>query len=332
MKNVKHKGHEGHKGFYFAYFVPFVFILGACSQSSDCFREDVLCAALVTDTQGVEDQGMNQDTWAGLEQAKADGIVDRVEYIESIDSRDYEKNIAYFADLGFDTIFTVGAGMDDETLRAADLYLDSVFVGINQPASESRPNLISVTFPEDQMGFLAGALAVRITETQVVGAVCETSGIDAMWRYCEGFRAGVTLANRLLEKNVTSTVVYRENGDREKLFLDEEWGAETAQGLIRRGADVIFAAGGATGLGALQAAEAGAQTIGSESGLGGVTSVLGDASFEVRQILGSAAPSGRIRYIPLGPKFPENLTGEINLLLASLQSAAVTTGVPPAKP
>jgi len=231
-----------------------IFFLSACASSSDCFREDVFCAALVTDTQCIEDQGMNQDTWAGLQQAKADGIVDRVEYIESIDSRDYEKNIAYFADLGFDMIFTVGAGMDDETLRAADRKPDSVFVGMNQPQSESRPNLIPVTFPEDQMGFVAGALAARITETQSVGAVCETSGIDSMWRYCEGFRAGVTLANQVLERNVKASIVYREDGDREKLFLDEAWGAETAQGLIRRGADVIFAAGGATGQGALQAA------------------------------------------------------------------------------
>ena len=225
--------------------------LVSCSQSSDCFQEDVLCAALVTDTQGIEDQGMNQDTWAGLEYAQADGIVDQIEFIESVESRDYAKNIAYFTDLGFDVIFTVGAGMDDETLRAADRKPDLVFVGVNQPQSESRPNLISITFPEDQMGFLAGALAARITKTQIVGAVCETSGIDSMWRYCEGFRAGVTFTNELLGTNVKASVIYREDGDREKLFLDEEWGDETAQGLIKRGADVIFAAGGLTGRGAL---------------------------------------------------------------------------------
>ena len=96
--------------------------LSACTQSSDCFQADVFCAALVTDTQGIEDHGMNQDTWAGLQEAKAGGLVDQVEVIESVDSRDYEKNIAYFADRGFDVIFTVGTGMDDETLRSADLY------------------------------------------------------------------------------------------------------------------------------------------------------------------------------------------------------------------
>jgi basic membrane protein A and related proteins len=323
--------------------------LSACAQSSDCFQDDVFCAALVTDTQGIDDHGMNQDTWTGLEKAKADGIVNRVEYIASIDSRDYEKNIAYFAEQGFDVIVTVGAGMDDETLRAADLYPDSVFIGMNQPHEESRPNLISVTFPEDQMGFLAGALAARISETQIVGAVCETSGIDSMWRYCEGFRAGVSFANKLAEKNVKTLVSYRDDGDREKLFLDEAWGYDTAQGLIRRGTDVIFAAGGVTGEGALRAAtEAGIKSIGTErnqgtalagSGSGVVTSILGDASFEVQEVLRllkegeTAEPqSDQIRYVLLDQTFPENLTREMDSLLFSLQTGEVKTNVTLSKP
>jgi basic membrane protein A len=331
--------------------------LSACRQSSDCFQADVFCAALVTDTQGIEDHGMNQDTWAGLQEAKAGGLVDQVEVIESVDSRDYEKNIAYFADRGFDVIFTVGTGMDDETLRSADLYPfdaaqdkpDPVFVGMNQPQGESRPNLIPVTFPEDQMGFVAGALAARISETQIVGAVCETSGIDSMWRYCEGFRAGVTFTNQLTEQNVKALVVYRDDGDREKLFVDEAWGADSTQSLIQRGADVIFAAGGATGQGALRAAtEAGIKSIGTErdqgaalkgSGPGVVTSILGNASSEVQEVLRllgedreKLPQTGQIRYVPLPQTFPENLTREMDALLLALDNGEVKTNVTLSKP
>jgi basic membrane protein A len=334
-----------------------VLALTACSQSSDCSQVDVFCAALVTDTQGLDDHSMNQDTWAGLEKAKEDGIVHRVEYIETIDSRDYGKNIAYFAEQGFDVIVTIGVGMDDETLRSADLKPldpaqgkpDTVFIGMDQPHEESRPNLIPVTFPEDQMGFLAGALAARISETQVVGAVCETSGIDSMWRYCEGFRAGVAFFNQTADQNVKALVVYRDEGDREKLFLDETWGYDTAQGLFRRGTDVIFAAGGVTGEGALRAAtEAGIKSIGTERDLGAalaesgssvVTSILGDANFEVQKILrllaeGQAVEpqSGQITYVPFGQNFPESLTREMDLLLAGLQSGEVETNVTSSKP
>ncbi|MDP2777512.1 MAG: BMP family ABC transporter substrate-binding protein, partial [Anaerolineales bacterium] len=255
----------------------------ACMQPPDCFREDVFCAALVTDVLGIDDHGMNQDTWSGLEEAQANGLVDRIEYIESVDTRDYEKNITYFAENGYDVIITTGVGLQDETLRAADLYPfdpahnvpmplregkpDSpqgavpVFIGMNQPHDEVRPNLIPITFAEDQMGFAAGALAARISKTRVIGAACETSGIDSMWRYCEGFRAGAIF----VDVDIKVLVIYREDGSRENLFIDEAWGIGTAQKLIQRGADVIFAAGGVTGQGALrEATEAQVKAIGAE--------------------------------------------------------------------
>jgi basic membrane protein A len=326
------------------YYVIFLLLVTACA-ASDCSSEDVFCAALVTDTQGIEDHGINQDTWAGLEEAKAGGIVDRIEFIEAVDARDYEKNIAYFAGQGFDVIVTVNPGLRDETLRAANLKPDSVFVGMNQPHDESRPNLIPVTFPEDQMGFFAGALAAQISETQVIGAVCETSGIDSMWRYCEGFRAGAISVNETIDVRL----VYRDDGDREKLFLDEDWGYDTARGVIRRGADVIFTAGGVTGQGALRAAaEAGIKSIGTErdqrtalagSGSGVVTSVLGDARFEVQEILRQIKEQkphqsnpGRVRYIPLDQTFPENLSHEMDALLVSLRDGKVKTNVTLSKP
>lgn len=149
----------------------------ACSQTPDCFRRDIFCAGLVTDTRGVADLGLNQNAWVGLEQSQSDGVVDQIAYIESVNVKDYEKNIAYFVDSGYDVIVTSGNGLREATYRYAELHPDSVFIGINQPKDNSAANFISVTFPEDQMGFFAGALAVRLTQSGSIGAVCETSGI-----------------------------------------------------------------------------------------------------------------------------------------------------------
>lgn len=314
--------------------------LPACMQSSDCFNENVFCAALVTDTLGLQDHGLTQDTWAGLEQAKTDGLIDQIAYIESVDTRDYEKNISYFAQKGFDAIITVGVGMQDETLRSAVLYPDSVFIGMGQPQEKPLPNMIPVTFAEDQMGFVAGAIASHLTETGIVGAVCETSGIDAMWRYCEGFRAGVSFVN----KEIKVLVIYREDEDREKLFIDEAWGESTAQSLIHRGVDVLFAAGGVTAQAALRAtSEGGFYAIGAErnqaealaeSGSGVVTSVYGSASFEVQDLMrllkeGNAMEprTGQFRYVPLGQEFPESASLEINLLIKDLFNGKIMTNV-----
>lgn len=319
--------------------------LAACRGSPDCSREEVFCAALVTDTLGVKDHGANQEAWAGLQSAKSTGLADHVAYIESVDTRDYEKNILYFADKGYDVIVTTGAGMHDETLRAADLKPDSVFIGINQTHRESRPNLISITYPEDQMGFLAGVLAARLTETGVVAGVCESSGIEAMWRYCEGFRAGVGYA----DENVRVLIAYRDDGHREKLFVDEAWGYENADKFIFRGADVVFAAGGATAQGALRAAsDAEVYAIGTErdqraalaeSGSGVATSVIGWTSFEVwetmRLLRAGESPGMRIGqfvYLSLPLEFSESLTQELDAVLFGLWVGEIRTNVPPKKP
>lgn len=319
--------------------------LTACQQSPDCFREDIFCAALVTDTQGINDHGMNQHTWAGLEEAKANKLADRIEYIESVDSRDYEKNIVYFASQGFDMIITANPALRNKTLHTADLYPGSVFVGMNQAQTETRPNLIPITFAEDQMGFAAGVLAAQISATKVVGAVCETSGINSMWRYCEGFRSGA----QFYAPEIKVIVFYRDDGDSEKLFIDEVWGFEAANKAIRRGADVIFAAGGATGQGALRAAsEANLPAIGverdqaavlAESGSSVVTSFLGQASFEVQEVMRllrvgniSGVRSGQIRNMPLEGYFPESLQNGVDFLLLKLWNGELKTNVALEKP
>ncbi len=322
----------------------FLASLAACQEPPDCFRADVFCAALVTDTLGIADHGINQETWTGLEQAHAAGLADHIAHIESVDARDYEKNISYFSERGYDLIVTSGIALLDETLRAADLYPDSIFMGINHTQTESRPNLICVTFPEDQMGFAAGVLAARLTKTGVVAGVCETSGIDAMWRYCEGFRAGAIHA----DQNVKILISYRDDGDREKLFVDEAWGNTEAQKLIFRGADVVFAVGGVTAQGALRAAsEAGVHAIGAErdqraalaeSGSGVAVSLVGRAGLEVQEAMRllrdgqvSEARTGQILALP-SEDFPENLENELNSTLFALWSGDNMTNVTRQKP
>ena len=319
--------------------------LSACAQSPECLREEVFCAALVTDTRGLHDFGLNQDTWTGLQRSKAEGVVDQIAYIESVDARDYEKNINFFVNGGYDVIVTSGIGLNDATLRSADLYPNSVFVGMNQPDEESVPNFISVTFPEDQMGFLAGALATRLTQTKIVGAVCETSGIDAMWRYCEGFRAGAMYSDHTVEV----MVVYRDDGSREQLFIDEEWGMENANDLIQDGADVLFAAGGETGVGALRAAaDSQVHAIGAERDQHAalaeedssvVTSILGRASSTVQELMrrikdGNLADAEKslIGYVPLYGFVPKSVITDIDQILIGLTTGSIKTNVSREKP
>jgi basic membrane protein A and related proteins len=179
--------------------------------------------------------------------------------------------------------------------------------------------------------------------------VCETSGIDAMWRYCEGFRAGATYA----DAEVKTLVAYRDNGSSEKLFVDLDWGHTAAQDFIRRGADVIFAAGGVTGQGALiAAAEARVYAIGAEQDQAAVlpearsavvASIYGRASPEIQKWIRSIRAGQAIQAVSIGTvefsefrevkkPIPDSLKIEMQQLLQALSSGALDTKVPASAP
>ncbi|HEU0297677.1 MAG TPA: BMP family ABC transporter substrate-binding protein, partial [Anaerolineales bacterium] len=196
-----------------------------------------------------------------------------------------------------------------------------------------------------QMGFIAGALAAHLTQTRIIGAVCETSGIDAMWRYCEGFRAGAGH----VDKSVEVLVAYRDDGSRDKLFIDPDWGFENAQGLIDDGADVLFAAGGETAAGALRAAaDVKISAIGAErdqraalaeEGSSVVTSILGRASSTVEGLLRRIkegnlvdAEGSLIGYAPFEAFVPKSLVVEMDQILLGLTNGDIKTNVTREKP
>ncbi len=233
----------------------------ACApRSQDCARADVVCVGLVTASGSIEDT-INQQAWLGLQDAKAEKLVDRIDYIETIDSRDREQNIAFFTQRGYDVIITVGASIANETVSSATRNPKILFIGVEQPQPTKYPNLTGLIFHEENSGFLAGALAAMITQTNHVAAVCEEKFIDPMRRYCDGFKEGVLY----IDPKITTDVVYRD-GASENLFNDPVWAKTTTLQVVHNGADVVMAAGGSTGDSALEtAAQEGAMVIGTET-------------------------------------------------------------------
>jgi basic membrane protein A and related proteins len=229
------------------------FLLAACNlPSTDCARPDVFCVGLVTAYGKVDDHGLNQSAWEGVQQALSEGLIDKANFIETVDARDRAKNIRTVLDDGYDLIVTVGISMDEDTRLAADEWPDRRFIGVDQPQAESRPNLAGLVFPEDQGGFLAGALAALTTQTGKVSALCELEDIASMWRYCEGFREGV----RYAVPDMHARVLYKGPEANGELFNDPAWGTEQALFVLDSGVDILFAAGGETARAALNTATA----------------------------------------------------------------------------
>ena len=199
---------------------------------------------LVTDVGRVNDGTFNQFAYKGMMDAAEDFDLEST-FIETTGQIDYETNIQTCVDAGYDAIVTVGFLLTDATLAAAAANPGVYFIGVDHFYAEAPGNLVGVLFREDQAGFLGGALAGLMTESNIIAGVY---GIDIppVVRFRHGFENGVAYTN----PEAAALGVYIPS------FIDPAAGAETALQFISEGADVIFGAGGPTGSGAIQAAAA----------------------------------------------------------------------------
>jgi len=223
-------------------------------EEGDCASPDVFCVGLVTDVGEIDDKSFNQSAWEGVLRAEEE-LGAQVDFIETGDAKDYGANIGLFADNGYDVIVTVGFALGQATWEAAAQYPDIQFIGVDQfqggPPEDWEgdwplANVTGLVFNEDQSGYLAGALAGMLTETNTIAAVLGTDLVPPVVAFKEGYEAGAMAENPDVE--IISTY---HPGGLDVAFTDPEWGASTAAQAVDQGADVIFGAGGKTGNGAL---------------------------------------------------------------------------------
>jgi basic membrane protein A len=215
------------------------------AAAGDCSSDELFCVGLVTDVGEVDDKSFNQSAWEGVQGAESD-LGAQVQFIETADAKDYAANIGLFADEGYDVIVTVGFALGQATIEAAATYPDIDFIGVDQFQAETVDNVAGIIFPEDQSGFLAGALAGMLSESGTIAAVLGTDLVPPVVAFKEGYENGALYINP--DINLISTY---HPGGLDVAFTDPEWGASTAKQAIDQGADVIFGAGGKTGNGAL---------------------------------------------------------------------------------
>jgi basic membrane protein A len=219
--------------------------LGLGGGDGDCADENTLCVALVTDVGTVDDKSFNQSAWEAVQQAGTDFDA-KVDYVETADAKDYGANIQLFLDQGYDIIVTSGFAMGDATAEAAKANPDITFIGTDQFQGFDVPNFTGILFPEDQSGFLAGALAAMLDEGGTIAGVYGTDLVPPVVKFKVGYENGAAYINP--DISVISTF---HPGGLDVAFVDPEWGAATARQAIDQGADVVFGAGGLTGNGGI---------------------------------------------------------------------------------
>jgi basic membrane protein A and related proteins len=335
--------------------------VGAQGTAPDCTKPDVFCVGFVTDVGKIDDKSFNQTAWEGVQLAKTNGAADWIQYIETTDSKDYDKNIATFADAGYDMVVTWGFALTDATYNAAKKYPKILFVGGDQFLSKDAThpdwplaNLVGVVYNEDQSGFLVGYLAAQMSKSHKIGGVFGTDAVPPVWRYGEGYRAGAAYADQKNGTKTTVTNVYHSDVGFDKTFTDPTWGADTANSMIDKGADVIFGGGGKTGNGAVVAtAQRKVLAIGvdtdqyttlPEADAYLLTSAMKPETAPVAKIIQDSkagnfpkgglffGASGYAPYHDVASQVPAKVDTAMQAILTGLTDGSIKTNVPPVKP
>jgi basic membrane protein A len=101
----------------------------------------------ITDVGGVDDKGFNQLAWTGMQQAGQELGVE-VQFLESQQQTDYEKNISEFLDQGYNGLVTVGFLLADATRAASEANPDVPFAIVDFPSQTSGDmGLLFVIWP-----------------------------------------------------------------------------------------------------------------------------------------------------------------------------------------
>ncbi|MBR2258576.1 MAG: BMP family ABC transporter substrate-binding protein [Blautia sp.] len=209
---------------------------------------------LVTDVGGVNDGSFNQSAWEGLQRAAEDFGIE-ANYLESKTDADYAPNIENFMDEDYDLIICVGYMLADATRAAAEDNEDQKFAIIDDASNADLENVTCLMFKQEQASYLVGYVAGLMTESNNVGFVIGMSN-DNMNAFGYGYCAGVKDAN-------PDATIQQFNANS---FGDAATGKSMANNAITNGADVIYHAAGATGLGVIEACqEAGIKAIGVDS-------------------------------------------------------------------
>jgi basic membrane protein A len=221
-----------------------VLVLVAIALAGGAVAQEFI-PAVVFDMGGKFDKSFNEAAYAGAERFKKEsGIAYREFEVTSEAQR--EQALRTMARRGAQIVVGVGFSQASGMEKVAKEFPSTKFAIID--AVVDLPNVQSIVFKEHEGSFLVGMAAAMASKTGKVGFV---GGMDIplIRKFALGYDEGAKYVNPKIEvfQNMTGTTPAAWN--------DPTRGGELARSQFDRGADVVYAAAGATGLGVLQAAK-----------------------------------------------------------------------------
>ena len=206
---------------------------------------------------GLGDNSFNDAAQQGIFQAEEEfGIAyDESQPEGTGEFDDFQQRYASSSDPDYDLVSCIGFNQTDALAENAPQFPDQDFMIVDSVVEE--PNVASYVFREEEGSFLMGVLAGRLTRTEFSAGAGSTDpdstnvgfvgGVDSpvIRRFQAGFEAGVD--HEIDDVDVTTSYVGS--------YADPSGGQEAALSMYQSGADVVYHASGATGVGVFQAAQ-----------------------------------------------------------------------------
>ena len=218
---------------------------GSLLASVAAYAADTVKPAVLYDLGGKFDKSFNEGVFNGATRfTKETGV--KFRDLELQNEAQREQDLRKFAKDGFSPIMTVGFAWETALKKVAPEYPKTKFGIIDDVVD--LPNVQSIVFKEQEGSFVVGVIAAKTSKTGKVGFV---GGMDIplISKFGCGYQQGVKYAS-----DGKDEVFANMTGTTPAAWNDPVKGGELAKSQMDRGADIIYAAAGATGQGVLKAA------------------------------------------------------------------------------
>lgn len=200
--------------------------------------------AIIFELGGKNDKSFGQAAWEGAERWKKQSGKPYLEF-EIANAAQREQAARRFAQRGANPIVGVGFPQASSIEAVARDFPGTRFAIVDSVVA--LPNVQSFVYREHEGAFLVGLLGALASKTGKLGFV-GGQDIPLVRKVLCGYEQGAKYGN------ANAQVLWAMTGTTNAAWTDPARGAELARNQAARGADVIFAAAGTTGLGVLQAA------------------------------------------------------------------------------
>lgn len=220
--------------------VLFVVTLGACQAADEVSQGEDKVAGLFMGP--VTDQSWNQLGYEGLQKAEEECGVDYA-YTENVKQTEFEETMRNYAQQGYSTIIGHSGTFTDAAMRIASEFPETDFV-VSNAIEGNGENMSGIYSNYWEMGYLAGAVACQMTETNKV-AIVTAERFPMVEPSFESFPLGAKSCGKDVEAEVVIT----------GSFEDVNKAYESSVALAEQGVDVIWHQLDAADAGVFSAAE-----------------------------------------------------------------------------